>query len=108
MCMSVMAHGENAVGEKFKFWAKTLSVSLHGGLMITDESLIVGQQLHLTNEYSGKKAQARIVSVGRERDGQVQAAFEFVEGGEKFWGMVFPAAGAKPLRRAGSRREAAG
>ena len=71
--------------------------------MQVEELLEVGQLLQLTNEYSAKTAQARVVSVRQERSGQRHAAFEFVQGGERFWNMVFPPAGAKPLRKLGAR-----
>jgi len=99
MCMNVLVYGENAAGEKFKFWTRTVSVSAHGGVVLLDEALGVGQGIQLMNEYNAKKAVGRIVSVKNARDARIQAAFEFVEGGEKFWSMAFPAAGAKPLRR---------
>ena len=103
--MNVLAYGEAGTGEKFKFWTRTVSVSAHGGVMVLDTSLAVGQRFQLMNEYTAKKAQAKVVSVRSGRDGMVHAAFEFVGGGEKFWSMVFPVAGAKPLRRVMGRGE---
>lgn len=99
MCMNVLAYGESREGEKFKFWTRTTSVSAHGGVLVLTETLEVGQQFQLMNEYNLKKATARVVALRRGRDGQVNAAFEFVHGGERFWSMSFPAAGARPLRR---------
>ena len=99
MCMNVLVYGETGEGEKFKFWTRTLSVSAHGGVMVLDATLEVGNKFQLMNEYNMKKAWARIVSLRRGREGQVNAAFEFVQGGENFWSMVFPAAGARPLRK---------
>lgn len=103
MCMNVLAYGENEAGEKFKFWTRTVSVSQYGGVIVVERLLAVGQVFEVMNEFNSKKAKARVVSVKTMRDGEVQVAFEFVEGGEKFWSMVFPAAGAKPLRRVAAR-----
>jgi len=97
--VNVVAYGEKESGEKFKFWARTVSVSAHGGVVALNAELDAGQIFTLRNEFNMRKAVGRVVSVRRDREGQVQAAFEFVEDGEKFWSMVFPAAGAKPLRR---------
>ena len=102
MCINVLAYGE-AAEEKFKFWTRTTNVSAHGGVMMLETMLEVGQVFHLVNEYNMRKARARVVTVQRERDGKVSAAFEFVEGGEKFWCMSVPAAGTRPLRRSASR-----
>jgi len=99
MTMDVLAYGDKEKDEKFKFWTRTVSVSAHGGMINVEEALNVGQIFHLMNEFNMKKAQARVVSVRKGKEGQLQAAFEFVKGGEGFWSMVFPAAGAKPLRR---------
>ena len=99
MSINVLVFGEAEAGEKFKYWTRTVSVSGHGGAVVLEGTLEVGQKFELMNEYNNKKAQAKIVSVKNMRDGQAHAAFEFVEGGEKFWSMVFPAAGAKPLRK---------
>jgi hypothetical protein len=98
MCMNVLAYGETD-GEKFKFWTRTISVSRHGGALELSQPLKPGQLFELMNEYNLKKAWARIVSLRHGRKGQVTAAFEFVNGGESFWSMAFPAAGARPLRR---------
>ena len=99
MCMNVLAYGETPQGEKFKFWTRTTSVSGHGGVLQLDEPLTEGQIFELMNEYNMKKASARVVSLRRSSKGPICAAFEFVKGGERFWSMAFPKAGAKPLRR---------
>lgn len=99
LSMSVQVQGENGDGEKFKFQTQTVTVSGHGGMMVLQESMCAGQSFGITNEYNGKKAKAKIVSLRTTREGKVHGAFEFVEGGERFWSMAFPAAGAKPLRR---------
>lgn len=99
VCINVLAHGETADGEKFRFWTRTLSVSGHGGVLELESPLNEGQIFHLTNEYNLKKARARIVAVRRPKKGPISASFEFIEGGQCFWSMTFPASGAKPLRR---------
>jgi hypothetical protein len=98
MCMNLLVYGETSLGEKFKYWTRSISVSAFGGVLL-EAQLAVGQEFHIVNEYNGKKAIARIVAVRSTREGQVHASFEFIEGAEKFWSMSFPAAGAKPMRR---------
>lgn len=98
MTMNVLVYGVTSEGEKFKFWTRTTSVSAHGGVLVLETALGAGQVMDLMNEYNMKKASARIVSLRRGKEGQVNAAFEFVKGGESFWSMAFPASGARPLR----------
>jgi len=99
MCMNVLAFGETGDGEKFKFWTRTTSVSGHGGVLALEAALEQGQEFELMNEYNMKRAVAKIVSLRCGKDGQVNAAFEFLRGGESFWSMAFPAAGARPVRK---------
>jgi hypothetical protein len=99
MCMNVLAYGETPEGEKFKFWTRTVSVAGHGGVLELETPLKQGQVFELMNEYNMKRAFAKIVSLRSGKKGQTNAAFEFLQGGERFWSMSFPAANAKPLRR---------
>ena len=99
MCMSVLVYGETGAGAKFKYWTKSVSVSAFGGVVALEVMMPVGQVFQVTNEHNGKQARAKIVAVRQTREGQVHTSFEFTEGAEKFWGMTFPPAGAKPLRR---------
>jgi hypothetical protein len=97
--MNVLVCGEAETGEEFTFWTHTVSVSGHGGVLLLEAPLRVGQRFKMMNEFNNRKARARIVSVRDLRENQAHAAFEFMENGENFWSMVFPASGAKPLRR---------
>ena len=108
MTMNVLAYGESENGEKFKFWTKTTSVAAHGGVIEMEQALRVGQEFEVFNEYNMKKARAKVVAVRQSREGGVLGAFEFVERGEGFWSMSFPAPGAKPLRRFVSKPGAGG
>jgi len=108
LTMNVLAYGESPAGEKFKFWTKTTSVAAHGGVIQLQQKLSVGQVFQVMNEHNMKKAVARMVAVRQPREGTILGAFEFVERGENFWSMAFPAPGAKPLRRFVSKPEAAG
>ena len=99
LCMNVLIHGQTEEGEKFKFWTRTTSVSGHGGALELDEPLKEGQVFELMNECTLRKASAKVVSIRRGKKGPISAAFEFIKGGDNFWSMAFPPAGAKPLRR---------
>lgn len=104
MCMNVLAYAEKA-GKMFRYWAHTVSVSAHGGVLVEDGTLATGQRFQLMNGYNRKKAECKVVSMRPGKNGVGNVAFEFVEGGENFWSMTFPASGAKPLRRMAGRRD---
>ena len=108
LTMNVLAYGEDEAGEKFKFWTKTRSVAEHGGVIELEQRLAAGQVFQVMNECNLKKAVARVVEVRCSQDGAIRGAFEFVEQGENFWSMAFPAPGAKPLRRFVSKPDAGG
>jgi c-di-GMP-binding flagellar brake protein YcgR len=96
--LTVQGFTEN--NEKFKLQTRSLCVSGYGGLTILDASVVVGQTLLITNENSRQKAECKIVSLRPGGDGKTIVAFEFISPNTNFWKMSFPAAGAKPLRRA--------
>ena len=98
MSMRVLVYGDCDEGI-FRYWAKSESVSAHGGVLLLESEMAVGQTFNVANEHNGKKATAKIVAVRSGKEGDVHASFEFVEGGDRFWSMAFPAAGAKPLRK---------
>ena len=88
--------------------AIAISVAAHGGVIEMDEKLAMGQVFEVFKEGNMKKAMAKIVAVRQSREGKILGAFEFVERGENFWSMVFPAPGAKPMRRFVSKPGASG
>ena len=87
--------------QKFRFLSRTVSVSEHGGVIVLEAPLAVGQGFQMINEFNRKKAACRIVSVRIGKDNRLHGAFELVCGEVNFWSMTFPVAGAKPLRRMG-------
>ena len=105
MCMNVLAYGEKAKGEKFRYWTHTVSESAHGGALVEDGTLTTAKRFQLVNEHNRKKAECKVVSVRCGQEGAGSIAFEFVEGGENFWSMAFPPSGAKPLRRMPGNRD---
>jgi len=67
--------------------------------------VVMGQVLQLVNENSNRKAEARVVSVNRRRDGKTYVGVEFVSAEINFWHMTFPISGAKPLRRIAGQKQ---
>jgi hypothetical protein len=86
-------------GDVFTVKTQSQSVSQGGGLCVLEEPVTVGQALQLVNENSGEAVEAKVVTVGKARDGKTYVGCEFVEPNTNFWRMHFPAPGARPLRR---------
>jgi hypothetical protein len=97
--IEVVATGLDEEKHKFQFLTKTVSVSANGGVILLDAPLPVGQKFHLCNEFNRKKAACRVVSVRMSREGKMHAAFELLCAEPNFWSMVFPPAGARPIKR---------
>ncbi len=100
LCIDLIVHGETEGNGKFKADARTLSVSKHGGMMVLDLEVTIGQKLTLVNMNSAQKTDCRVVSAKLMRDGKRNVAFEFTSADINFWKMCFPSAGTKPTRRA--------
>ena len=83
----------------FKFSTRTISVSQHGGVILLEAPLPVGQKFELVNAFNNRKATCRIVSVRLNKDGKLHGAFELHCPEGNFWSMAFPAAGARPMKR---------
>jgi hypothetical protein len=101
LCVDLIVHGERDSNGKFKAEARALSVCEHGGMMVLEPEVTIGQKLILINMSGGQKAECKVVSAKPVNDGKRKVAFEFTSAQISFWRMCFPKAGAKPIRRAG-------
>ena len=99
LTVDLIVHGKTENNGMFKAEARTLSVSGHGGMMLLDPEVTIGQELVLLNINSGQKAECKVVSAKTAGDGKRKVAFEFTSAEINFWNMCFPAAGARPIRR---------
>ena len=99
LSMRLLVSGHTETSEEFSVRTRSLSVSGHGGLMALDAPVVVGQTFQLVNENNQKKAECKVVSIRRGRDGKTNVAFEFAGPQANFWNMSFPAVEMKPLRR---------
>lgn len=99
MFVDLIVQGHSDDSEKFKVRTRTQSVSGHGGSMILEFPVSMSQTLLLTNEFTGERAECRVVGIRTNRDGHTHVAFEFMVPGINFWKMVFPAAGIRSARR---------
>jgi hypothetical protein len=97
--VDLIVQGVTHESESFRSRTRSHSVSGHGGSMMLERIVTVGQTLLLTNDFSGEKAECRVVAVRTGRDGRLSVAFEFTSPQINFWKMTFPSAGVKPLRK---------
>ena len=100
LCVELIIQGSTENNGTFKVKGRTLSVSRHGGMMVMDPEVAMGQKLVLINVKSGQKAECQVVDTTKTaRDGKRHIGFEFMSAELNLWKMCFPAAGAKPLLR---------
>lgn len=99
LCVELIVHGETEANGRFKTDARTVSVSGHGGMMVLEVDVKLGQTLTLINMNSAQKAECKVVAVKAGRDGKKHVAFEFNSDENNFWKMCFPTAGTRPMRR---------
>ncbi len=83
------------------FHVRTHTVWISGFGAIFPMSPMVGAEepLLLLHGISGQKAECRVASIQRERDGKTYFGVEFASLASDFWHGTFPPPGAKPLRR---------
>ena len=99
LSVELIIQGSTGNNGTFKVKARTLSVSRHGGMIVMDPEVAMGQKLVLIDMNSGQKAECQVVATKTARDGKRHIGFEFMSAELNFWKMCFPAAGAKPLLR---------
>src|SRR5215475_4281945 len=97
--VNLSVSGDNAQGAPFQSRGRTESVSEHGGCMLLDVTVLVGQSLKVTNEFTRETEEVRVVDVRKDREDKQHVSFAFCGCERNFWRMTFPAAGARPLRR---------
>ena len=97
--IQMVVNGFSETDVPFKFSTRTVSVSQHGGVILLEAPLPVGQQFQMVNEFNNRKAICRVVSVRLGKDGKLHGAFELHCPEGNFWSMSFPAAGARPMKR---------
>jgi len=78
LCVDLIVQGSTENNGAFKIKARTLSVSRHGGMMVMDPEVAMGQKLVLINMNSGEKAECQVVATKTARDGKRHIGFKFM------------------------------
>jgi c-di-GMP-binding flagellar brake protein YcgR len=95
---------QNEAGDKVSVKTQSYAVSREGGLFPMEELVVVGQELHIVNENSGKSIDCKVTTIRKSREGKTFVGVEFIAPNSNFWQMCFPVPGAKPLRRSNSSK----
>ena len=99
LTVPLKVHGITQDGETFAVETKSHTVSLHGASIQMDQPVELGDILLLENELTDERAEGKVVTIKKGRDGRLYVGVEFTDSELNFWHMAFPAPGAKPLRR---------
>ena len=97
---------QTEAGDKMSVKTCTQAVSREGGLFPMEEPVVVGQELHIVNENSGKSIECKVTTIRKARDGKTYVGVEFLSPSANFWQMCFPVPGTRPLRRNNSTKSA--
>jgi PilZ domain len=100
LSVPLRVHGITAEGETYAVDTKSHTVSLHGASMEVGRTVALGDVLLLEHGTTHEQAEAKVVNMKKSsRDGKVLVGVEFTDRNLNFWHVVFPAPGARPLRR---------
>ncbi|HEY2821913.1 MAG TPA: PilZ domain-containing protein [Candidatus Acidoferrum sp.] len=99
LSIPLKVHGISTEGETFVVATKSHTVSLHGASLELEYPVQLGDILMVENELTNEQAEARVATLKKTREGHMHVGFEFTNNDINFWHMVFPAPGAKPMRR---------
>ncbi len=99
LSIPLKVHGISTEGETFAVATKSHTVSLHGASLELEFPVQLGDILMIENELTHEQVEGRVVTIKKTRENKVHVGVEFVDLEINFWHMVFPAPGAKPMRR---------
>jgi hypothetical protein len=100
LSVPLRVHGITAEGETYAVDTKSHTVSLHGASMEVGRTVALGDVLLLEHGTTHEQAEAKVVNMKKSsRDGKLLVGVEFTDRNLNFWHVVFPAPGARPLRR---------
>lgn len=75
----------------------TVTVSAHGGLIMLEAPVKLGQKIVVMNPKNWDEREAKVAYLGRPHAGLAQVAFEFSRPAPEFWALDSPPANWKLL-----------
>jgi hypothetical protein len=76
--------------QSFREETFTVTVSAHGGLMMLEAPVKLGQTIVLMNPKNWDEREAKVAYLGRPHAGLSQVAFEFNRPAPEFWALESP------------------
>ena len=105
LSIPLKVHGISTDGDTFAVETKSHTISLHGASLELEYPVQLGDILMVQNTRTHEQTEARVATIKKTREGKVHVGLEFTSKDVNFWHMVFPAPGAKPMRRHVPNRE---
>jgi hypothetical protein len=105
LSIPLKVHGISTDGDTFAVETKSHTISLHGASLELEYPVQLGDVLMVENTRTNEQTEARVATIKKTREGKVHVGLEFTSKDVNFWHMVFPAPGAKPMRRHVPNRE---
>jgi PDZ domain-containing secreted protein len=105
LSIPLKVHGISTEGDTFAVETKSHTISLHGASLELEYPVQLGDVLMVENTRTNEQTEARVATIKKTREGKVHVGLEFTSKDVNFWHMVFPAPGAKPMRRHVPNRE---
>jgi hypothetical protein len=92
LCMILIVLAEDEERRQIQEQAQSQVVNAHGGLLVMNSHLHVGQSFLLTNPKNGVEMSCRVVRSEDSDSEHYRTAFEFDRPAPNFWPVVFPPA----------------
>ncbi len=96
LSMPVRVAGKTVTGAEFQEETKTLSVGVHGGLLLLTNSVRKGQRLVLSRPETQDSLECAVVYTTHTHEKYLEVGVSFIWPNPKFWGVTFPPADWSP------------
>jgi hypothetical protein len=90
LAVPVQVYGQDSFREPFREYARTISVSAHGGAVALAARVRKGQTLLVVNTSTREEEECRVAHVGPAKNGKWTVGIEFARSAESFWKIHFP------------------
>jgi hypothetical protein len=90
LAVPVQVYGQDSFRDPFREYARTISVSAHGGAVALAARVREGQTLLVVNTSTREEQECRVAHVGPVKNGKWTVGIEFAHSAESFWRVHFP------------------
>lgn len=96
LTIPVKVYGRTPRNHPFRDVTASMAVSLYGGLLDMEPSVMPGQKVTIVNSFTEEERESRVVYVDSIQRGRKKVAVEFANGAGDFWHVYGPPV---PLKR---------